>query len=201
MFIDFPSWTHSKTGAHHEAKRVRVDGLRFYNCHYLIQRNPSIWGPDAETFNPARFLELHTQHTHNPNRDEREDGTIQQPNTQPQPQSNGSITKQGSLPHPNHISLLPPGSFRPFERGPRTCIGTNLAYMEAKIVLCTIARGFEFIKEGPEGSLTGEKIRWEERDERERDRCWWEREVWNVNRVTSVPCDGMRMRVRLRGKE
>ncbi|KAJ9651734.1 hypothetical protein H2198_009006 [Neophaeococcomyces mojaviensis] len=196
MFLDFPAWTHSKTGEHHDAKKVRVDGLRFYNCHYLLQRNPNVWGPDAAIFDPSRFLE---QHGHGIGRDEREDETVHV-------QSNGHTGNQypqkrdaKELPHPYHISLLPQGSFRVFERGPRTCIGTNLAYMEAKIVLCAIARAFVWVKDGPEGTMTGHNLSWEKRTSRDQEQHWWEKEVWNINNVTSVPCDGMKMKIKLRG--
>ncbi|KAL8798194.1 MAG: hypothetical protein Q9182_006867 [Xanthomendoza sp. 2 TL-2023] len=37
-----------------------------------------------------------------------------------------------------------PGAWRPFEHGPRACIGVNLSMIELKIVLCCVARRFEF---------------------------------------------------------
>lgn len=105
--------------------------------------------------------------------------------------------------HPYHISKLPIGSYRPFERGPRGCIGSNLAYIEAKIVLAIMARGFEFVKVGLDGRkpkageavyngtgredlVLGEKRGWQ---------------VWSINNVTSVPVDGMRMKLKLRSLE
>ncbi len=37
-----------------------------------------------------------------------------------------------------------PGAWRPFEHGPRACIGKELTMVELKIVLCLVARQFEF---------------------------------------------------------
>lgn len=85
-----------------------------------------------------------------------------------------------------YISNLPPGAWRPFERGPRNCIGQELAMTEGKVVLCAVARGLEWEKigltgnPGPDGDV--------------------EREVWSKWAVTSVPVDGMKMKVRLVGQ-
>ena len=76
-----------------------------------------------------------------------------------------------------YVANLPPGAFRAFERGPRNCIGQDLAIIEGKVLLAMIARGFEFEKVG----LTGKN---------------GEAEVSNGYAVTSVPIDGMRMKVR-----
>lgn len=192
-FVDLPAWTHSKTGEHHEARRVRIDGMRYYVNHFIVQRNPEIWGPDSKTFEPARFLDRTGKGTV----DELEEA-MQTTNKVP----NGTALKSGKsdLPHPYHISILPAGSYRPFERGPRTCIGSNLAYMEAKIVLAIITRGFEWQKVGLNGKKpkSGE-IKYfgtgKEDDKVGEDRGW---EVWNINNVTSVPVDGMRMKIKMR---
>jgi cytochrome P450 len=79
-----------------------------------------------------------------------------------------------------YMANLPVGAFRPFERGPRDCIGQGLAYLEAKIALCLMARPFAFQKYTPadEKSDLGD--------------------VWNVWRMTPCPNDGMRMIVRQR---
>ena len=83
-----------------------------------------------------------------------------------------------------YMSKLPAGAWRPFERGPRNCIGQELAMTEAKLVLVAIARGFIFEKVGLSGRVVvegGAK----------------EKEVWSAHAVTSVPVDGMVMRVKL----
>ena len=86
-----------------------------------------------------------------------------------------------------YLAKLPPGAYRPFERGPRNCIGQELAMLEGIVVLVSVARGFVFEKVGLTGRAVvdgGEK----------------EREVWNKNAITSVPVDGMVMRVSLSEK-
>jgi len=114
-----------------------VDGLRIYNCQWLIHRNPKIWGETANMFNPDRWLDE------------------------------------------EYMRTIPSGAWRPFERGPRNCIGQELALMEAKVVMCAVARGLRFEKVG----LTGRN---------------GEREIWNDMKVTSVPYDGMVMRYHMR---
>ncbi|KAK5174101.1 uncharacterized protein LTR77_001181 [Saxophila tyrrhenica] len=120
-----------------EGRDARIDGLRVYNCQWLIHRNKKIWGPDADVFNPDRWLDE------------------------------------------DFISKLPPGAWRPFERGPRNCIGQELALLEGKVVMAAVTRGLRFEKVGNTG-LNGEK------------------EVWGVANVTTVPVDGMTMRFHLK---
>jgi cytochrome P450 len=82
----------------------------------------------------------------------------------------------------DYIAALPTGAYRSFERGPRNCIGQDLAMLEGMVALVAIARGFLFEKIGFSGRAVvegGEK----------------EREVWSEYHVTSVPVDGMLMRV------
>lgn len=78
-----------------------------------------------------------------------------------------------------YMSTIPQGAFRPFERGPRACIGQDLAMMEAKIVLGMAVRRFEFRK--PRGSRVTDLG-----------------DAWSVYQITAGPNDGMKMRVRRR---
>lgn len=45
-------------------------------------------------------------------------------------------------------SSLPASAWRPFERGPRACIGLELANIEAKVILACAARRYDFQKVG-----------------------------------------------------
>jgi cytochrome P450 len=93
-----------------------------------------------------------------------------------------------------YMSGLPTGAWRPFERGPRNCIGQELAMVEAKVVLCAVARGFSWEKVGYSGRKQTEGMEIPRGDGKDDP----EREVWSVNQVTSVPVDGMKMRVCLK---
>ncbi len=93
-----------------------------------------------------------------------------------------------------YMSTIPTGAWRPFERGPRNCIGQELAMVEAKVVLCAVVRGFEWEKVGYSGKQQKENMelpRGDGKDDPERD-------VWHINQVTSVPVDGMKMKVHLK---
>jgi sterigmatocystin biosynthesis cytochrome P450 monooxygenase len=63
------------------------------------------------------------------------------------------------LPNPSDPSLIPPkDAWRPFEKGPRGCLGLELAMMEMRLVLVLMCREYEFelaydedAPKGPEG--------------------------------------------------
>lgn len=68
-------------------------------------------------------------------------------------------------------------AWRPFERGPRNCIGQELANIESKIILACVARRYEFVKVGL-GAI--------KRDEKggrvvEGERCVAETELYSVS--------------------
>lgn len=43
---------------------------------------------------------------------------------------------------------IPASAWRPFERGPRSCIGLEFANIEARVIIAVVARRYEFIKVG-----------------------------------------------------
>ena len=45
---------------------------------------------------------------------------------------------------PETASKLPENGWRAFERGPRNCIGQDLAQLEARVILALIVRSFDF---------------------------------------------------------
>ena len=86
-----------QTGAH----LPTIPGMLLWVNHYGLHRDKAIWGPEANSFDPSRFL-------------------------------------------PENSSTLPEAHYRPFERGVRSCIGQELAMIEARIALALVARKFDF---------------------------------------------------------
>lgn len=68
-------------------------------------------------------------------------------------------------------------AWRPFERGPRNCIGQELANIESKIILACVARRYEFVKVGLGA------IKRDEKGERvvEGGKCVAETELYSVS--------------------
>lgn len=68
---------------------------------------------------------------------------------------------QNQMEHPNGAEIegsrLPPSAWRPFERGPRNCIGQELATIEARVVLACTLRRYDFTKVGLGEILRDEK--------------------------------------------
>lgn len=92
---------------------------------------------------------------------------------------------------PGRIGEIPEGAFRPFETGPRNCVGQNLALIEARVVLALTLRKFEFeLRLGEEGG--------------KRDKVWTEgkqdvdgEELYPVLIGAAKPREGMPVRVRI----
>lgn len=81
-----------------------LDGSWVYVNHYIIHRDPAVYGETANDFVPERWLE----------RD----------------------------------SSQAASTWRPFERGPRNCIGLELANIEAKAIIAMLACHYRFEKVG-----------------------------------------------------
>ncbi|KAI9893963.1 MAG: hypothetical protein M1814_005516 [Vezdaea aestivalis] len=69
----------------------------------------------------------------------------------------------------------PAAAFRPFERGPRACMGLDLVYVEARIILAMTVTRYEFTKVFDTEHKT----------------------IYSTRKITAKPIDGMRMRVSL----
>lgn len=52
---------------------------------------------------------------------------------------------------------IPASAWRPFERGPRNCIGSELANLESRIIISIVARKYDFVKVGLGESVLNEK--------------------------------------------
>ncbi|KAI3123989.1 hypothetical protein DTO039G3_9161 [Penicillium roqueforti] len=89
---------------------------------------------------------------------------------------------------------IPASAWRPFERGPRNCIGQELANIEALVILACAARRYNWEKVGlgsTKRDESGAPI------EKENGQYEVESELYNTLEITSKPVDGMRMRVKI----
>jgi cytochrome P450 len=150
-----------------------VDGFVIYNCATLIQRDRTVFGESAGDFVPERWLGDKS-------------GIM----------SAGSNNAQtGSGAGADSGRKYPAGAWRPFERGPRNCIGQDLATIEARVIIAAVARRYDFVKVGL-GEL--------DLDEKgqpvlnEKGQFKVKAEMYNTQQVTAKPVDGMRMKVRRR---
>ncbi|KAH7304088.1 cytochrome P450 [Stachybotrys elegans] len=128
-----------------------LDGTIMYSCQAILQRDPAVFGHDADVWVPERWL--------------------------------GDAAKK-----------IPPSAWRPFERGPRNCIGMELANLEARVIIAIVARKYDFIKVG-----LGESILNEKGDPIENDKGQYKTklELYNVRRMTAQPVDGTMMKVKI----
>ncbi|PVH95710.1 cytochrome P450 [Periconia macrospinosa] len=92
---------------------------------------------------------------------------------------------------------IPVSAWRPFERGPRNCIGQELANLEARVILACVIRRFDFIKVGAGAVVLDEKG---DPIVDEQGRYKTNGDLFNAQVITSKPFDKCRMKVR-RAKE
>jgi cytochrome P450 len=109
---------------------VCVDGFVLYVNHYLIQRDPSVYGDTANDFCPERWLG-----------DTDTSMESEYSNTESASSGKEALT-------PAEGKKIPATAWRPFERGPRNCIGQELANLEARVILACAVRRFAFVKVG-----------------------------------------------------
>lgn len=89
----------------------------------------------------------------------------------------------------------PKGAWRPFEFGPRHCIGMELAMIETKIIMALMLRSFD-IKSAYEEFDAGRKV-----DPGKVQRTPEGERAYQVLIATAKPVDGMPVRVARRGEE
>jgi cytochrome P450 len=125
-------YTAPGTGLHikdpKDGKTYCLDGAIIYNCATLIQRDEEVYGPTANQFIPERWIG---------------DSDVGM-------RTNGGLVDMDSekVREAKGGGGTPASAWRPFERGPRNCIGQDLANMEAKVIIACVARKYEFIKVG-----------------------------------------------------
>ncbi|EJT71663.1 hypothetical protein GGTG_10917 [Gaeumannomyces tritici R3-111a-1] len=152
-----------------------LDGLLVYVCHFMIQRDRDVYGADADDFVPERWLGNTNTHADDETTDEKQQQQQQQGNN-------------------NNNNAIPASAWRPFERGPRNCIGQELANIEFRVILaCTLAR-YDFEKVGL-GEAAKDSAG---RPVLNAKGCYESKsELFNGMEVTAKPVDGTQMRVRL----
>ncbi|KAI0391558.1 cytochrome P450 [Xylariaceae sp. FL0594] len=94
---------------------------------------------------------------------------------------------------------IPASAWRPFERGPRNCIGQELANIEARIVIAMLVRRYDFAKVGL-GELELDDRGLPMLDERTKQ-FRVKSELYPTIRITSKPVDTMMMKVKFRQGE
>lgn len=113
-----------------DGDQVVVDDCVIYPMQHIIHRDPHVYGPTANDFVPKRWTgDSDTSAATNADVD-------------------GTATKTGKI---------PASAWRPFERGPRNCIGQELANLEARVILACVIRRYDFIKVGVGEVSTDEK--------------------------------------------
>ncbi|KAF9874534.1 cytochrome p450 [Colletotrichum karsti] len=100
-----------------------AEGMVLYNCATIIQRDANVFGSTKDDFVPERWLG-NTDTSMATNDDEK-----------------AGIGKAGE-------NGIPATAWRPFERGPRNCIGQELANIEARVILASVVGKYDFEKVG-----------------------------------------------------
>ena len=96
------------------------------------------------------------------------------------------LVEEGNLLHPAK------NAFRPFELGPRNCIGQELAILESKVILACTVRRFEVKQQYEE---------WDRLHPRKGVKTVFGERMYPVLRGAAKPSDGMPCRARIRYRE
>ncbi|KAJ4423895.1 hypothetical protein N0V82_001481 [Gnomoniopsis sp. IMI 355080] len=90
---------------------------------------------------------------------------------------------------------IPPGAWRAFERGPRNCIGQELALIEARVVIAMVARHYDFVKVGLGAAAIDRTTGKPGLDGHGQYKV--DTKIYSTRQVTSKPVDGMEMQVEM----
>ncbi|RAL00327.1 cytochrome P450 [Aspergillus ibericus CBS 121593] len=152
-------------------KSLCLDGVIIYNCPTLIQRDAAVYGPTKDEFLPERWMGD-------------TDTGLGLPMDNSDDKDNGPVA----------AGQVPASAWRPFERGPRSCIGQELANLEARVILACTARRFDFVKVGL-GAVARDSAGEPILDAKGQYEV--ESELFNTMQVTAKPVDGTMMKVRV----
>jgi cytochrome P450 len=103
-----------------DGEQICLDECVLYIIHHIIQRDPKVYGETANDFVPERWV-----------------GDTDT--------SSATVDQDGLA---AGESKIPVSAWRPFERGPRNCIGQELANLEARVILACTVRRYDFEKVG-----------------------------------------------------
>jgi len=153
-----------------------VDGIVLYSCHFIIGRDPKVYGADAEYFVPDRWLG-----------DGGDVDTSEKTNVY-------NESGKEKVSHGDE-KRIPPAAWRPFERGPRSCIGQELANLETRVILASTVRRYRFEKVGMGALDLGV-------DGKPTANEWGQyttvEQMVNRRQITAKPLDGMQTRIYFR---
>ncbi|KAH6695156.1 cytochrome P450 52A11 [Plectosphaerella plurivora] len=157
-----------------DGSSVCVDGTILFNCQDQIQMDPEIYGPTVKDFMPERWL-----------------GNV---NTSAEAEDIAGEDEKAAINQANETDI-PASAWRPFERGPRNCIGQELANIEGRFILACAVRRYDFTKVGRGEAKLGAdgKPLIDEKGKHISDN-----EPFGVRQITARPNDGIEMRVKLR---
>ncbi|KAJ3579316.1 hypothetical protein NPX13_g1249 [Xylaria arbuscula] len=104
-------------------------------------------------------------------------------------------------------SKIPASAWRPFERGPRNCIGQEFANIEARVIIAHIARRYDFTKVGLGAILRDGEGRPVMDDDTPSGgssgggRYKLTAPLYKTRQVTAKPVDGMKVKVTRVGQD
>ncbi|KAF1971388.1 cytochrome P450 52A11 [Bimuria novae-zelandiae CBS 107.79] len=151
-----------------DGRDLCIDGTVIYINHFIIQRDPKVYGETANEFVPERWL-----------------GDTD--TTSARADDVWDSKKAGD-------NKIPISAWRPFERGPRSCIGQELANLEARVILACTVRRYDFSKVGA-GEVELNENGQPTLDDRGRYRL--KSELFSAPVITAKPFDRCMMRVQL----
>ncbi|RAH63904.1 cytochrome P450 [Aspergillus aculeatinus CBS 121060] len=169
-----------------DGRTMCLDGVVMYNCATLVQRDEAVYGPTREEFWPERWLEGSADGFDGIKSG---DGAFLDDSGKKVGGGGGGGGGGGQI---------PVSAWRPFERGPRNCIGQGLVNIEVRVILACTVRRFEFEKVGL-GALARDAGGRPVLDAKGQFEVL--EELFNTMQVTAKPVDGTRMKVRFASGE